>query len=235
MVVIYKIVDPRNIDVVRYVGKTIMGIEKRMRAHLHCARINRKTPLYLWMSKVIKEGVIPLIIEIEEVSEIDWADREIYWIKYFREKNGDKILNISLGGESNLGVSPSEETRQKISLSNKGKVSFWKGKKLSEEHKKNIGLGGVGKIRTEETKKNISNSLKGRKLDDDSRMKLSEAHSWQMKGVLKICKISGNIIEEYESISRAIKENNIEHLKSNLISACKGRIKTCAGYVWRYK
>ena len=91
MVVIYKIVDPRKSEVVRYVGKTIMGIEKRMSAHLHCARINRKTPLYLWMSKIIKEGVTPLIIEIEEVSETDWADREIYRIKHFQEKNEDSL------------------------------------------------------------------------------------------------------------------------------------------------
>ena len=37
------------------------------------------------------------------------------------------------------------------------------------------------------------------------------------------------------ALKEAIKENKLEKLKTNLIGVCKGRGKTCGGYIWRYK
>lgn len=235
MVKIYKIVDPRFEFEVRYIGKTKMTLKKRMGAHLYHGRHKRKTPLYLWINKLLNEEVVPLIILIEEVDENIWIEKEIYWIKYYRDMFGDKILNLSDGGESNLNLSPSKETRLKISLSNKGKVCFWKGKNLNKIHKDNISIGGLGLKRSEETKKKISDSLKGRKLDDEHKLALSNGHNKFKKSVLKICPKTNEVLDEYSSISEAIKENEIEKLKTNLIGVCKGRGKTCGGYMWKYK
>jgi len=68
------------------------------------------------------------------------------------------------------GKKRNEETKRKISESQKGR----KRNKLSEEHKRKIGLSGLGKKRTELTKQNISNSLKGRRLSEDHKKKMSE-------------------------------------------------------------
>lgn len=63
-------------------------------------------------------------------------------------------------------VSP--ETRLKNSLNRKGK-------KLSEEHKKNIGIGGKGKIVNDVGRKNMSNARIGKKPSIETRRKQSEA------------------------------------------------------------
>jgi hypothetical protein len=235
MVKIYKIVDPRNKDIVRYVGKTTMSLKKRMYSHLFHGRNKRKTPLYLWINKLLIDNVIPIIELIEEVNEDIWVEKEIYWISHYKSIFGKKILNLSSGGESNLKLSPSHETKLKISLSNKGKISFWKGNKLSDEHKNNISNGGTGLKRSIETKNKISESLKDRKLSNEHKLSLSNVNNKNKKSVLKICPKTNTILNEYESIAEAIKKNDLQKVKTNLIGVCKGRGKTCGGYVWRYK
>lgn len=44
--------------------------------------------------------------------------------------------------------------------------------------------------------------------------------------------INGNYIKIFNSIVEASKEVNV--YKSNISSCCKGKIKTCAGYKWKY-
>lgn len=235
MVKIYKLIDPRNENEVRYVGKTKMTLKKRMYSHLHHGRNKRKTPVYLWINKLLLENIIPLIVLIEEVNDSEWVNKEIYWIKYYRDVFGVRLLNLSDGGESNLNLSPSLETRLKISISNKGKKCFWEGKNLTEKHKNNISMGGLGLIRSNKTKSNISNSLKGRVLNDEHKKSISNSHYKSKKSILKICPITKVILKEYASISDAIKDNNLQKVKSNLIGVCKGRGKTCGGYIWEYK
>jgi hypothetical protein len=54
----------------------------------------------------------------------------------------------------------SEETRQKISATGKGRPSIWKGKTLSEEHRKKMSLAQKGKVVSEETRKRLSEAMK---------------------------------------------------------------------------
>lgn len=71
----------------------------------------------------------------------------------------------------------SEETKRKISESNKGKHYLNKGIPLSEEHKRKISESLKGKKRkphTEETKQKISKSNKGKKMSEESKRKMSE-------------------------------------------------------------
>lgn len=90
----------------------------------------------------------------------------------------------------NIEHHQSEETRRKISEANKGKSSWSKGKKFSEEHCRKISealkwkmtdsLKGIhnpfyGKHHSEDTRKKISESKKGRTVSEETRKKLSEA------------------------------------------------------------
>jgi len=108
--------------------------------------------------------------EAEEREEflIHWFGRRIH-------KTGI-LTNILSGANDNIfiGKKHTKTTRKKISKSNKGKHNYWKGKKLSDEHKEKIGKSGKGKKRTQETKKNISNSLIGKKLSKEHKLKLSQ-------------------------------------------------------------
>lgn len=51
---------------------------------------------------------------------------------------------------------------KKISKANKGKIPWTKGKHLSKKHKKNIGLGNLGKKRSKKTRRKIRNIQKGK-------------------------------------------------------------------------
>ena len=62
---------------------------------------------------------------------------------------------------------------KKKALSEKAKKQFT-GSKLSEEHKKNIGKGGVGKVRSEKARQNMSKAAMGKIVSEKTKKKLSK-------------------------------------------------------------
>ena len=90
-----------------------------------------------------------------------------------------KGYNMTLGGEGSLGYVPTEETRKKLSIVHKGKP-------FSEEHKRKIRESNkgknLGKHQTEETRKKLSTSLignqrnKGKHHTEETKKILSESH-----------------------------------------------------------
>lgn len=236
-VIIYGIYDPNIPEIIRYVGKTKKTIKKRLNEHIYLSKQNLKRPLNLWIKKLLNEGITPEIKEIEITNDKEWAKREIFWIKQYKKINN--LLNLSDGGESNLNYICSEETKRKISERNKGKHDYWKGKKMSDEHKQKISQGGYGKKRSEITKKNISNSLKGKKLSESHKLKLSEKSpnkgklAKNVRKVDKICLTTKKILKTYDSLEIAAKENNIKN-KGNIVMVCKNKRNKCGGFFWKY-
>lgn len=234
-IIIYGIIHPNYPETIRYIGKTKKTINERLNQHIYLSKRNTKRPLNLWINKLLKQGIKPEIIQIEIIEIENWEEREIFWIKYYRKKF--KLLNLSDGGGSNLNYSPSEETRRKISESNKGKVGYWNGKKMTEDHKKKISQGGKGKKRSDVTKKNISLSLTGKKLSEEHKSSLSISHrgleAKNKRKVVKICLETGKELEIYDSLEIAMLENNIKS-KGNIVSVCQNRRKSCGGFNWKY-
>ena len=74
----------------------------------------------------------------------------------------------------NKGISPSEETRNKISIANKGRES-WLGKKHSEESKKKMSKFHKGKRISEETRNKMSLAYKKRGSNPEERARRTEA------------------------------------------------------------
>lgn len=93
-----------------------------------------------------------------------------FYGKHHSEKTKNKI--------SSANTNPSEETRIKMSIAKTGYVPWNKGKTgiYSEEHKKKISESKKGKHHTEETKKRMSESGKGRIFSEDHKRKIGEAH-----------------------------------------------------------
>lgn len=58
----------------------------------------------------------------------------------------------------------------------KRRIGYWLGKKLSEEHKRKIGMASRGRTHTKEAKRKIREALKGRKHTGEHRRKNSESH-----------------------------------------------------------
>jgi len=79
---IYSLVDPITNEI-RYIGKTIMPLSKRLSTHYRDKHLTHKT---CWITSLKKVGLKPLIKSIEICDEETLTEREIYWISYFKEK-----------------------------------------------------------------------------------------------------------------------------------------------------
>jgi hypothetical protein len=136
-------------------------------------------------------------------TEKEAFDHEVFLIDTFRAM-GIKLTNVTNGGtgvtgykhtpesikkrlDAMEGYAPSEETKEKMREAHLGEKNHFFGKKhldvvkqkISETKKANPSKPWLGKSRSEETRKKISDALKGRvgyKHTDESKEKLSLAH-----------------------------------------------------------
>ncbi len=107
----------------------------------------------------------------------DW--RGVKKGSHLSEEHKRKIGKANSGKNNGMyGKHPkfSDEHRQRLSESLKGKSSWNKGKHLSEEHKGKIGDANKGKRRSEETKRKIGKARMGRKMSEATKRKISEAN-----------------------------------------------------------
>ena len=124
-------------------------------------------------------------IIIEECSVEDLNEREIYWIKFYKDQ---KIsYNILNGGDGldNLGTHLSEETKRKIGEKNRQNML---GKKLSEE-----------------TKQKMSEAHKGRKMSEETRKKCHEINVQRGREQRRLAKLD---VQDIKDI-RDLREKNI--------------------------
>lgn len=171
-----------------YVGQTWKPIKYRWQQHYHkertCVKLNNA------IKKYGKDNFkLELLAQCSSQEVADYL--EIFFIKeYNSTKTG---YNIRLGGSRGK---LSEETKQKISKSLKGrKVSLEtlmkmrnkklaqstkekigiknKGKKLTNEHKNAISLANSQRIVSEETKQKHSENNKGKILSEETKLKMS--------------------------------------------------------------
>lgn len=83
--------------------------------------------------------------------------------------------------------------------------------------------------KSEETKRKLSEAHKGKKHSEETKRKLSKAFSKPIQQYTK----DMVFIREWQSATQASKELGIDN--SAIIKVCRGRKKTCNGYIWRYK
>ena len=83
--------------------------------------------------------------------------------------------------------------------------------------------------RSDEHRKHISESMIGIIFTDEHRKHISE--SKPKKPVLQFSK-DGEFIAEYPSLHEASRITGCN--KGNICSCCKGNLKTCGGYIWKY-
>jgi hypothetical protein len=125
------------------------------------------------------------------------------------------------------GKKHSEESKNKMSNSAKGR----KGINMSESHKKIISDTHKGKKLSELTKLKMSLSKKGKghNHSESSKLKLSE-NSGKSVAILQYS-LNNEFIKEWKSISSAFKKGYI----GNISACCRGLRKTANGYIWKYK
>jgi hypothetical protein len=131
-------------NVIRYVGQTILSLEKRLKSHIYETKRNLKLGKFLthkenWIISLINENNLNKI-EIHLIEECDISiidEKEIFWINYYKDCN---LTNIDIGGKRTFVT---DETKKKISMANSGEKNgmFGNHNKPNEIIKKNRGEG----------------------------------------------------------------------------------------------
>ena len=172
----------------QYIGQTISP-SVRFQHHIRDARNSKKNHRLLARA-ICKYGAESFEYKIveENIPLNEVHQRERWWIetKHTKKPNG---YNLTDGGEGTFGYSHTEEAKQKMSKSAKGRKlkvprseeyrkaisERQKGRFLSEETKRKISEAHTGKTISEETKQKIQFTQKNRGLTEKHKEKIRQA------------------------------------------------------------
>lgn len=177
---IYVLKHPDTLEV-RYVGKTVRSLSRRLGNHIANAKGNKHNKhLSNWILSILRENKRPIIELLETCQSDVWQEREQHWISQF-----PNLINLTAGGDGCIGFTHNSEVIEKIrqsKIGTKHSIEFkkamskrLKGVPLSEEHKSKIGLANKGRKASESTKKKLSESHKGISQSEESKRKKSES------------------------------------------------------------
>ncbi len=141
----------------RYVGKTVGVLTKRLIKHLSPTELVAPTHKNNWIKQLLRYGAKPQIRRIlalpppATLDDLDCA--EIYWIAFFRAQ-GCRLTNGTNGGD---GMRATSETKEKMSESAK---LYW----ASPEHRAAQSIKRKGSVTSAETryKQSVANLGKER-------------------------------------------------------------------------
>ena len=188
-----------------YIGKSEVDIKERMSRYKYNYAIKNQPKIY---DSIIKFGYTNHVFEIIETCNIEEInDREKFWIDYYDCINNG--LNCTTGGNGGL---------------------------LSEESKLKKSKSMTGRKASTETKLKMSKSKINHPMYNDSWRKKMKSSTWKGKAAKPILQFDkeGNFIKEWPSaaeVSRNIKGTYPANISSN----ANGRVKTHAGFIWKFK
>jgi len=198
--IIYALVDPRT-DAVRYIGKSSSGLA-RPRAHGEPAVVARDPNRHKarWIAGLMAAGLsyrVDVLEEVDAASDLNEAERA--WIAQGR-RLGWRLTNITAGGDGGHGVSPSAETRAKLSRAAKGRT-------LTAEHREKVRAAKLGQKRapfSEEWRANLSAAQAKRRHPPETRAKMSAALAGNQRGKANRGRVfSAETIERMRESQRA--------------------------------
>ena len=227
--IIYSLSSSDKPDIIRYIGYTGRKTTDRVKEHIReseCRNpVGKKTHKENWIQKCLRlnESIIFNIIE-DNISSDQIEEREIYYIKYFKEK-GYPLVNATGGGDGQKHMS--EETKRKISLSRKGI-------KLSQAHKDVLRLASTGKKQTEEVCVKMSKSLTGKnagKTQSEEIKNHLRNISTTKKSVIQFS-LNGGYQNTFSSLKEAFVTTGI--YQTSIVKCCKNIYKNAGGFLWKF-
>jgi len=115
MYFIYALCEPTG--EIRYIGKTQIGLKKRLGQHLQPSNLVTKTWKNNWIKSLLVKGHEPLLKVIEQHESASTLDEaEIKQIEYYQNK-GCNLTNNTKGGRGSAGRKFSKETIEKMKAS----------------------------------------------------------------------------------------------------------------------
>ena len=207
---IYSLSNPAD-GIVRYIGRTKAKLGTRLVQHCSEARVLRhKNKRTCWIKSVMETGVRPEIQEIDLVPENQVSFFERHYIKLFKSF-GANLVNDTEGGEGVKGRKMTEENKKQISRSLKGRV-------FSEEHRKRLG------------ESNTRRCLNGYKHSEKAKENIKKgAH----KKPILMFDLDWNFIKKFEGIRIASRELNI--YSSEIMQCLKGKSSRAKQFKFKYE
>lgn len=177
---------------------------------------------------------------LEEAStQKELNNKEAYWIAYYDAMNPLVGYNLKEGGSGGKGYKHTPEDRIKCGDSWRGKkrpsrtaehiaklVASNAGFKHSEETKRQISSSLKGCVRSESTRKKMSTAQKGKQLSETTKQKLREVNRDALGKQVR-CIETGQV---FPTISKACRAFNCDGIRKCLY----GVNKTGAGYHWEF-
>lgn len=222
---IYTLSHPKTNKIV-YVGKTINSLEERLYGHIgDSKRHNRK--ICKWINKLTREGLKPIIEELDSTNEDQLADLEIFYIELFKFWGFD-LKNHTIGGEGLLGFKHSEETNKLTSLRVTGVNNPFYNKTHSQETKNKISKANKNKKMSEEFCNKRSLYMKNNPIKKEIREKIANANK------MKVAQydVNMNLVKIHDSAADASRLFGFS--TGHICSCCKGKRKTHKGFIWKY-
>jgi group I intron endonuclease len=229
-----------KINYKKYVGITHLPPNKRWRSGY-----GYRKHQYFWHA-IQKYGwdnfeheVIAHNLTIEEARKF-----ETILIRELKTKNSKFGYNMTDGGEGARGYVWTDEGKQKLSMSHKGKRMSEESKKklseskkghtTSEETKRKISEGNKGKTVTPEMRKYLSEALKKVNSSDEFIKKKSESMKGKQNNVRPVVQYSldGKFIAEYGYMREAAKQTGFS--LASIDRGCRTNKPVC-GYLWEHK
>lgn len=213
---IYTLADPRSPEIIRYVGKTILSIEERLRCHINKIKY-RKCHNSNWVRSLIKVNLHPLVSLLEQVDESEWVEKEKYYIAHYKNM-GYPLVNHTEGGEGASGYRHTEE---------------FKASRRKPEHL--LYRNRIRKFPTkEESYKARSERMKG--INNFHTTKETIAKAAQASSLVNSKAVlewkEGLVINTYKSVSSCSKITGL--IDSNIARVCRGVSKHTGGRYFTY-
>lgn len=153
---IYGLVDPREPEHFRYVGKSV-DLKQRLSLHFSKRECDKDTHRSRWVNAIRRDGVRPFLKVLECCDDTTWEEAERWWIAHLL-KNGHRLTNGTSGGDADYTRTDAvkekmsvggkrrwknllPEKRDKLiqnALANGAFQTYWIGRKLTPAHRANV-------------------------------------------------------------------------------------------------
>lgn len=224
---IYTLSHPLSGEIV-YVGKTVTSLSHRLSSHIIDSRRHSRK-ICTWIRKLSKQGLTPVIEELDRCSEDESSQLERFYIQMLKSWNF-VLKNHTDGGEGLLGFSHSEKTRQLKSKQVKGENNPFYGKTHTDAVKQRISAANKNRKMGDKFSERRREYMKLNPLSKETRTKIAEAN----KIPIVQLDLNLNYITTHKSTADAC-QSVPGTLDSHICGCCKGKRKSHKRFKWMYE
>lgn len=206
---IYTLSNPTD-GLVRYIGRTKGSLHTRLIQHLSDARTGKRNNKRIcWIKSLMNKNIHPVIEEIDSVPENQVSFFEKHYIKLYKSI-GAVLVNDTEGGEGVKGRKMTEENKRNLSNSLKGRV-------FSDEHKRKLSL---------------SNSRRWKNGYRHSPELIEKIRAGHKKKPILMFDNNGVFVNRFESIRGCEREAGLD--SAMIVHCLKGKVRHVNGFKFKY-